>query len=98
MKTFLRLLGFSRPYHHYVPEYLVYILLFTLFSLLNFTMIIPLLDVLFNTNEHLVTRIPAFSFSVSFFKDLFYYELTYYIQTSGKFGVLIFVCVILFLF
>ena len=97
MKTFFRLLQFSKPYHHYVPEYLVYILLFTIFSLLNFTLLIPLLDVLFNTHsENLVTTKPAFSLSIDYFKNLFYYNLNYYIQTSGKLGVLIFVCIVLF--
>src|SRR5579871_1167130 len=97
MKTFLRLLQFSRPYHHYIPEYTVYILLFTIFGLLNFTFLIPLLDVLFNTDTHkVITEIPKFSFTISYFKDLFYYELNHYVVTSGKLGVLVFVCAILF--
>lgn len=97
MKTFLRLLQFSRPYHHYIPEYLIYIILFTIFSLLNFTLLIPLLDVLFNTqHQSIVTVKPGFSLSVDYFKNLFYYNLNHYIQTSGKLGVLIFVCIVLF--
>jgi subfamily B ATP-binding cassette protein MsbA len=96
MKTFLRLLQFSRPYHHYIPEYTVYILLFTIFGLLNFTFLIPLLDILFNTETHkAVTHLPQFSFSISYFKDLFYYQINHYITTSGKLGVLVFVCIIL---
>src|SRR5579863_10295743 len=96
MKTFLRLLQFSRPYHHYIPEYTVYILLFTIFGLLNFTFLIPLLDILFNTETHkAVTHLPQFSFSISYFKDLFYFQINHYITTSGKLGVLVFVCIIL---
>ncbi len=98
MKTFLRLLKFSKPYHHYIPEYLVYIILFTLFSLLNFTLLIPLLNVLFNKeNEVVVLTMPHFSFSVDYFKQLFYYQLNHYVETKGRLGVLIYVCIVLFI-
>ena len=77
MKTFLRLLQLSRPYHHYVPEYIIYIFLYTIFSLFSFTLVMPLMDALFSTGQHtVVTQLPAFSLSVSYFKDIFYYYLT----------------------
>lgn len=98
MKIFLRLLQFSKPYHHYVPEYIVYIFLYIVFGLLNFTLLIPLLDVLFNNKQPLVAAMPTFSFSVDYFKDYFYYNLNSYIQTNGKFGVLVYVSVMLFAF
>ncbi len=98
MKTFLRLLTFSKPYYHYVPEYLIYILLFIIFGLLNFTFLIPLLDVLFNNKIVQITVVPSFSMSVNFFKDYFYYNIYRYTQTpGGKFNVLIYVCTILFI-
>lgn len=96
MKTFLRLLQLSRPYHHYVPEYIIYIFLYTIFSLFSFTLVMPLMDALFSTGQHtVVTRLPAFSLSVNYFKDLFYYHLTYYVNTTGKFGVLVYVCLVI---
>jgi subfamily B ATP-binding cassette protein MsbA len=96
MKVFLRLLSFSKPYHHYIPEYSVFIFLYIIFSLLNFSLLIPLLDTLFGKdNTHVVTVLPAFSFSLNYFKDAFYYWVTYYIQHHGKLGVLIYVCVII---
>ena len=99
MKTFFRLLSFSKPYHHYVPEYIIYIFLYIIFGLLNFTLLIRLLDVLFNTTStQVVSQLPPFSFSISYFKDAFYYYLHYYIQAHGKLGVLTYVCSILFLF
>jgi len=95
MKTFLRLLQFSRPYHHYVPEYLVYILLFTVFGLLNFALLIPLLDAIFSTNNHEhITQLPSFSFSIHYFQSLFYYEMDRHMD--NKFNVLVFVCIVLF--
>ena len=97
MKVFLRLLSFSKPYHHYIPEYAVFIFLYIIFSLLNFSLLIPLLDTLFGNNNHAVTVLPAFHFSLGYFKDAFYYWLTYYIQRNGKLGVLIYVCIIILL-
>ena len=96
MKTFFRLLQFSKPYHHYIPEYIVYILLYTIFNLLNFTLVIPLLDALFNNSSYPIqNHLPDFSFSITYFKDLFYYELNNYIIEYKKFGVLVFVCIII---
>ena len=98
MKIFFRLLQFSKPYHHYVPEYIIYIFLFIIFGLLNFTLLIPLLDVLFNNKQPMVAAMPHFNFSISFFKDYFYYNLNGYVKTQGKLGVLIYVCAVLFVF
>ncbi|MBA2747121.1 MAG: ABC transporter ATP-binding protein, partial [Flavisolibacter sp.] len=95
MKTFLRLLQFSKPYRHYIPEYIIYIFFFVLFGLLNFALIIPLLDVLFETGEsEAITAMPPFSFSVDYFKAAFYSRLNYYIQTTSKVNVLVYVCAV----
>lgn len=99
MKTFLRLLRFSRPYHHYIPEYIIYITLFILFSLLNIGMVMPLLDVIFSTGQYkIVEQLPAFHFSADYFKDVFYYYMHQAILTKGKFGVLTYVCIMLVTF
>jgi subfamily B ATP-binding cassette protein MsbA len=97
MKVFLRLLGFSKPYHHYIPEYSIFILLYIIFSLLNFSLLIPLLDTLFGKNTHAVSTLPAFSFSLEYFKNAFYYWLSFYIARNGRLGVLIYVCIIILL-
>jgi len=99
MKTFLRLLQFSKPYRHYIPEYCIYIFFYIVFGLLNFALIIPLLDVLFDTQkQQVVTTLPSFSLSADYFKALFYYKLDYYIQTTSKVNVLVYVCAVLLLF
>jgi len=95
MKIFFRLLAFSRPYHHYIPEYVIYIFLYIVFGLVNFTLLAPLFDILFNTGHtRVVDHIPAFSFSLSWFTNAFYYYMNYYIRTSGKSGVLVYVSVV----
>ncbi len=99
MKIFFRLLSFSRPYYHYIPEYIIYIFLYIVFGLLNFSMLVPLLDVLFNSQQPDVLVEPTFSMSVAFIKDYFYYKIYIYTQVpGGKLQVLIFVCTILFVF
>lgn len=98
MKIFFRLLRFSKPYHHYIPEYVIYIFFFILFGILNFTLLIPLLDVLFETAKYPVIKVlPSFSLSQSYFKQAFYYWVGNFIQTNGKLGVLVFVSVLLLL-
>jgi len=97
MKTFFRLLSFSKPYHHYVPEYIVYIFLYIIFGLVNFSLLAPLLDVLFNNNFPVIESAPAFSMTGQFFKDYFYFILNKYIHSNGKFGVLVYVCAIIFI-
>jgi ATP-binding cassette, subfamily B, bacterial MsbA len=99
MKIFFRLLQFSKPYRHYIPEYCIYIFFYIIFGLLNFALIIPLLDVLFETKKQaLVTSLPPFHLSADYFKAAFYYNLNYYIQTTSKISVLAYVCAVMLLF
>jgi subfamily B ATP-binding cassette protein MsbA len=95
MKIFFRLIGFSRPYHHYIPEYIVYIFFFIVFGLVNYTLLIPLFDILFNTGHmKVVEQIPPFRFTAGWFVDAFYYYINYFAHTpSGKKGVLTYVSI-----
>jgi subfamily B ATP-binding cassette protein MsbA len=69
------------------------------FGLLNFTLIIPLLNVLFGTvaNSEIQNMIikPEFSFSANYAIDLFNYHFATIVKTYGKFEALKFVCVII---
>ena len=94
MKTLKKLLPFARPLHHFVPEYLLYTFLSIVFGLLNFALLIPILDLLFNDkNNFIVLNKPSFSFSISYFKNFFNYELGSIISANGKFQALVLVCV-----
>ncbi|QHS61352.1 ABC transporter ATP-binding protein [Chitinophaga agri] len=100
MKTFFRLLSLSKPYHHYVPEYIVYVILYTVFGLLNFTLLIPLLNALFDIEKHeVVSQLPDFSFTAKYFIDLFYYNINELLikYNGNKFAVLVYVCTVLFI-
>ncbi|MEX1189946.1 MAG: ABC transporter ATP-binding protein [Bacteroidia bacterium] len=95
MQQLKRLLSFVRPVHHYFPEYFIYTLLGILFGLVNFTMLVPLLNLLFNegaATQEVLTK-PDFSLSISYFTESFDYNLNAIVQTKGKLYALGFVCV-----
>jgi ATP-binding cassette, subfamily B, bacterial MsbA len=98
MKLYLRLLSYCRPIGKHVVPYTIFTFLSILFGAINITMVIPLLNVLFNTlgakelNAMLVK--PSFSFSFNFFTGYFKYYFSYFIQYQGKFKALIFVVVV----
>lgn len=93
MKTYLRLLSFSKPYSGYVPEYAVLVVLAVVFGIVNFTLLIPLLNVLFQTYDTVeMPAKPGFAFSVAYIKDLFNYFFSFSIIHYGKTGALNLVC------
>jgi subfamily B ATP-binding cassette protein MsbA len=97
LKTYLRLINFARPLGKYLPEYLVYTILGVVFGLLNFTLFIPLLNLLFTTYPvKEVVEIPAFTFSIDYFKDLFNYYFYTIIKDGGKIAALQYVCLVIF--
>lgn len=100
MKTYLRILQFAKPYSSFVPQYVVYTVLGIIFGLLNFTLLIPLLDVLFNTvgtdeAATMATARPQFAFTLDFFKSFFNYYFGQVILEHGRQGALLFVCLII---
>jgi subfamily B ATP-binding cassette protein MsbA len=76
MKIYRRLLSYARPFRWFLVPFTIFTLLAVVFSVFQFALIIPLLNVLFNpeTGPENVTA-PAFSLSTSFFRDIFYYQV-----------------------
>jgi subfamily B ATP-binding cassette protein MsbA len=99
MKTYLRILGYARPFASFVPLYFLYTVLGIIFGLCNFTLIIPLLNVLFGTTaEHTTvapSAPPAFALSIDYIKTTFEYYFSQVTAARGKMGALSFVCGIL---
>ncbi len=92
MKTLKRLLKYASPLHHYLPEYIIYTIIGIVFGLVNFSMLIPLLDVLFDKVKPDVLTRPEFTFSVQYFINLFKFHFNSYIVLhNDKFGALVFV-------
>lgn len=99
MKTYLRILSYARPFGRFVPIYLLYAFLAIVFGLLNFTLLKPLFDVIFEQVEpealERFRTMPSFSFSVDYFTSLFNHRFLMVSEEYGKFGTLIFVCIII---
>ena len=96
MKTYLRLLSYAVSIRKYVFPYFSFSLLASLFGILNFTLLIPLLNVLFNqasTNQAALYRIlPAFSLSPSYFSFLFNHYFYGALEAYGRLGALEYAC------
>ncbi|MEI6946000.1 ABC transporter ATP-binding protein [Paraflavisolibacter sp. H34] len=97
MKAIKRLLKYATPLHHYLPEYIIYTFLGIIFGLINFTMLIPILNIMFGVAPaEAPAAPPSFSLSVSYFTGLFNYYFFHIIATKGKMYALGFVCVLIF--
>jgi len=97
MKTYFRLLSFAKPIEKFAIPYVICTIFAVTFGTLNFALIIPLLNTLFVDNKEVVApgNIPEFSFSFSYFKDLFLYYFNTAIAEQGRIGALQFVCVVI---
>jgi len=86
MKIYRRLLSYAKPYSKFIAPFFIFTIAGIFFSVFQFALIIPLLNFLFDPlNSAEAARyaaVPEFSFSVSFFKDYFYY-LIYFFKTSN---------------
>jgi ATP-binding cassette, subfamily B, bacterial MsbA len=97
MKSVKRLLGFASPLRHYLPEYVIYTILAIIFGLVNYSMLIPMLNIMFGTTEPQVILHPGnFQFSFDYLKNLFNYHFYNIIQTNGSLYALGFISIIIF--
>ncbi len=96
MKTYWRLLSYARPLRHYILPFFFASLLASLFGILNFTLLIPLLNLLFDqvgTNEAAqMVQMPEPSLSFDYLKGLFNYFFGTFLREYGRLGALQYVC------
>lgn len=95
MKIFLRLIKFCQPIGRYAVPYTIFTTLAIIFGLLNFSLLIPLLNVLFgniapDALEKMLVE-PTFSWSLAYGEQLFYYYFSHAIHDYGKMYALQFV-------
>ena len=93
MKFFLRVLRFAGPYMPYAGLAGLFNILTVTFSLVSVTLIIPVLGVLFGTQEK-VFEAPVFDWSIESIKDLFNYQVTLIIEDQGPTRALAFICLL----
>ena len=96
MRLFTRLLKYAKPYSRFWPGYLIFSILSVIFGVVNYALIKPLLEVLFDPDAvEKYTSLPEFSFSVDYFYGVFQYYLTQVMEANGVLRGLLFVCVVL---
>ena len=98
MKTYLRLLSFAKPLGRFLTPFVLTSLVASVFGVLNFTLLIPLLSILFDKvdtaqmNALMSQPAPSITSSPT---DAFSYYFAQIFQQYGKLGALQFVCVII---
>lgn len=100
MKTYFRLLSFAKPLGRFLTPFVLTSLMASVFGVLNFTLLIPLLSILFDKvdSEQMRTLLsqpaPALTSSPA---DAFSYYFAQIFRDYGKVGALRFVCSIIVL-
>ena len=96
MKIYFRLLRFTQPLAKRLIPYIIFTLFAVIFGLLNFTLLIPLLDILFGIRDSKAVETamtaPEFTFSTDYFLNAFNYYFSLIVRDYGKFRALQFVC------
>jgi ATP-binding cassette, subfamily B, bacterial MsbA len=102
MKNLVRILKYVPAYKSHAVMNIVCNLFAIFFSLFSFTIIIPFLDLIFFTSDtdyqkYYDAGSPAFSISIDFIKNYFYYHFSEIILNpeKGKTYALIFLCVLI---
>lgn len=87
-------MAFAKPLHYFLPRYLVLSILGIAFGIFNFALLIPLLNIIFDTVEpaSLQHVAPEFKLNIEFIKDYFNYHFSSVLLSYGKMGALQFVC------
>lgn len=99
MKTYLRILSYARPLRHFLPQYVLFTLLGIIFGLLNFTLLKPLFDVIFEQMDmaelQAYSTNPRFSLTLEFLKHKFYYFFISFSESYGKVGTLAYISIVI---
>ncbi len=93
MKIYFKLLAFAKPFSSFVPKYAVLAVFAVFFGLANFTLLIPLLNVIFEKVDPIqILQKPTFALNIEYGKSLFNYYFQVIFKQYGQLGALQFVC------
>jgi len=94
MKVYFRLLAYAKPIEKFAIPFFIFTVLSTVFNLVSFTLLIPILEILFQDEpaKLLIQQAPEFHFNLNYLQQVFYYTLNEIIKSRGKMGALEFVC------
>jgi subfamily B ATP-binding cassette protein MsbA len=91
---FLRIVSFARPYRRFLPSYAAFIVPGMIFGVLNFVLILPVLEIIFEQKTLTYVENPEFSLTdAQYFKNVFYNFLYTINDSWGANGTLVIVCV-----
>ena len=93
MNYFIRILKYIRPYIGYAVLNVISNIISILFSLVSLTMIIPLLSILFETQEKIYNPQPL-KLNADSIKDNFYAIVSSMIEEKGQIEALLFICIL----
>ena len=94
MKTYFRLLSFAKPIEKFAIPYILYTLLYVVFSSMIYPLLIPLLNTLFASKGTVVAaavRPHVFLDVTGWFK----YYMSYFIKQQGEWGALKYICILI---
>ncbi|MBD0401662.1 ABC transporter ATP-binding protein [Flammeovirga sp. EKP202] len=99
MKTYKRLLTYAGSLSGFLIPYFFVTVLVSVFSLANFGLAIPLLDMLFTSEESfkvngVLLELKNFDGSIEFLKDYFYQEFGLLMNENGKLYALMMICLV----
>ena len=90
MKIYRRLLRYAKPYRRFILPFFIFTIIAVFFSIFQFTLIIPLLNFLFDNHPTEEIRkysaAPSFSLSAGFFKHFFYYQVYRFKQMDPRYA------------
>ena len=94
MNIYFKLLSFAKPFNRFVPKYFILAVLAVIFGLANFTLMIPLLNVIFEKVDVVaIIAKPEFALNLEYFKAIFNFYFASIFKAYGQVGALQFVCV-----
>jgi subfamily B ATP-binding cassette protein MsbA len=99
MSTYGRILTYAKPYHRYLPQYVVFALLAIVFGLANLALLKPLFTVIFESKSveelEALAQVPWTGFNRSSLEGLFYARLLAFKVEYGDSSVLLYVSLII---
>jgi len=94
VKKFKRILSYIKPYTGYAGLNVFFNLLTIIFSVLNFALLIPFLNLLFGVTQ-LVTEKPEFRLTTQGLLDSLNYHISQIIIHQGRIDALVFICLLI---
>jgi subfamily B ATP-binding cassette protein MsbA len=97
MKKLLRILGYIRPYSHYVGLNIFFNVFAAFFALFSFTMIIPFLKILFKTTTPGMAAPGPFEPTAGYLHEVLNYHINQLIASNGRENALLFISILVIL-